>query len=260
MSTAEPTGPLCAIGIYRAPASDPETNNKFRSEMKKFMHDAHVLPASKNNLLKLNVVYQNDELQESGALSKLGFPPAPATVVVTVEAKTKQDMLKCLEDSDLCNLVWNGASFGLQDGACVFSADIVTKIDQYKSPKGHETCHGLFVFKIPSEYHFTVGEYHKKIEDMVDKFIALPIAQQHLVKHTIWLQNQELDEVFRHWRMPDPEKTVVLMLECDTWESMNELLTDDHIQRIIHEANADFKIHEDSNCFTGDVVNLLYEY
>jgi hypothetical protein len=30
-----------------------------------------------------------------------------------------------------------------------------------------------------------VADYHAKIGSMVDKFVALPVAQQHMVKHTI---------------------------------------------------------------------------
>ncbi|KAJ7060207.1 hypothetical protein C8F01DRAFT_191107 [Mycena amicta] len=141
--------------------------------------------AAHDNLMKINVIYQNDQLQKSEAMKGLGFPDAPATVLVTGEAKTKQDLMNCMRDPEYSALVAGGASFGLHDGACVFSADVVTKIDHCKSPKGSETCHGIFIFKIPAEWHPDVDEYHKKVEDMVDKFIQLPIAEQHIVKHTI---------------------------------------------------------------------------
>lgn len=70
----------------------------------------------------------------------------------------------------------------LHGKACAFSADVVTKIDRLQGAR-KETCHGIFIFKVPS--HMEVGDYHGKVESMVDKFVALPVAQQHMVKHTI---------------------------------------------------------------------------
>ncbi|KAJ7060223.1 hypothetical protein C8F01DRAFT_1231532 [Mycena amicta] len=74
---------------------------------------------------------------------------------------------------------------------------------------------------------------------------TLPVAQEHLVKHTIWFQIQHMEGPTNHLGLPEAEKTVpVAMLESDN---------------TLEEAHEDFGLHEDSHCFTADAKNLVYK-
>jgi hypothetical protein len=86
-----------------------------------------------------------------------------------------------IRDPSIAELIAKAEPF-LHGKACAFSADVVTKIDRLQGTR-RETCHGILIFKVPS--HMEVGDYHRKIESVVDKFVELPVAQEHMVKHTV---------------------------------------------------------------------------
>ncbi|KAJ7913252.1 hypothetical protein B0H13DRAFT_1874072 [Mycena leptocephala] len=245
--------PFCVIGIYRAP--DHSSREEFEKNMAKLGHDVKLLPVAQNNMLKLNLIYQNDKVSES--IQGMGLPDAPTTVLVTGESETAEHLIEYIRDPTIAKLIADAEPW-LHGKACAFSADVVTKIDRLQGAR-KETCHGIFIFKVPS--HMEVGDYHGKVESMVDKFVALPVAQQHMVKHTIWFQNDIIAPALEDaWRFPEAERTVVVMLECDTWDSMNQILKHEEIKRIIGDAMNDFGLHVDSNCFSADVDMLIYKY
>ncbi|KAJ7899734.1 hypothetical protein B0H13DRAFT_2336887 [Mycena leptocephala] len=184
----------------------------------------------------------------------MGLHEAPTTVLVTGESETAEHLIEYIRDPSIAKLIAEAGPF-LDGKTCAFSADVVTKVDRFQGTR-RETCHGIFIFKVPS--HMEVADYHAKIGSMVDKFVALPVAQQHMVKHTIWFQNDIIAPEFEGtWRFPEAERTVVVMLECDTWDSMNQILTHEEIRRIIGDAMNDFGLHVDSNCFSADVDTLV---
>ncbi|KAJ7054629.1 hypothetical protein C8F01DRAFT_479900 [Mycena amicta] len=150
------------------------------------------------------------------------------------------------------------SSFGMPQRACVFSANVVTKLDHGKcSPEKRP-----LMFKIPDheDYHTDVNEYHRKVEAIFDKIGSFPVAQEHLVEHTIRFQTQHMEGPTNHLDFPEAEKTVpVAMLETDNWNSMNAILGHPALKTTLEEAREDFGLHEDSHCFT-DVQNLVYNY
>ncbi|KAJ7868357.1 hypothetical protein B0H14DRAFT_2729923, partial [Mycena olivaceomarginata] len=246
--------PFCVIGIYRAP--DHSSREEFEKNMAKLMHDIKLLPVAQNNMLKLNVIYQNDKL----SFTEMGLPEAPTTVLVTGESETAEHLIESsgfFRDPSIAELIAKAEPF-LHGKACAFSADVVTKIDRLQGTR-RETCHGIFIFKVPS--HMEVGDYHGRVESLVDKLAELPVSQEHMVKYTIWFQNDIVAPELRGtWRFPEAERTVVVMLECDTWVSMNQIFTHEEVKRILGDAMNDFGFHIESNCFPADVDTLVYKY
>lgn len=74
------------------------------------------------------------------------------------------------------------------------------------------------------------------------------------------LQNDVIAGEVKKWGFPEAEKTVVVMLECDSWESMDKILSDEGTKKIAAAAMEDFGLHIDSNCFSADVDTLIYKY
>ncbi|KAF7365688.1 hypothetical protein MVEN_00442500 [Mycena venus] len=235
------------IGIYKAPAG--VSRKEFDAHMQRLMAPLALVPVVKK-LRDLNVIYQNDEMTES--IQGLGMPPAPATVMVTASSENRDDMVEYVQDPEVVRLIHGAENFGLQAGACAFTADLTVEINK---PTAKARKHGIFIFKIPA--HLSEEQYHKKIDAMTNDFLAVPVAQKHLVKYSKWVKNDSFVDELKRWKYPDAERVVVLMLEWDDLDSMKEVLTHEQIQKVIAGAKEDLGLHIDSNCFSADVVNLI---
>jgi len=77
-------------------------------------------------------------------------------------------------------LVEAAKQFGLQSGACVFPADIVSKID---SPSVEDAVHIIGIYKVPRD--LTAEEYGQKFNAFVENYVALPAIQKNLVKYEL---------------------------------------------------------------------------
>ncbi|KAJ7192414.1 hypothetical protein GGX14DRAFT_701386 [Mycena pura] len=226
------TNPFCAIGIYRAP--DHLSREELEANMKKLGNDVRPLPAAQNNLLKLNMIYQNDKLAKS--IQGMGLPEAPATVLITAECNSAAHLSAYMLDPEVARLVAECEPFRFARGR-------LRVLRGRRNPDRQE---------VPG--HIPVAEYHAKIDRMVESFISLPVAQQHLVKHTTWLQNNVIAREVKEWGFPEAEKTVLVMLECGSWESM-----DKGTKKIAAAAMDDFGLHVESNCFSADVDTLIHK-
>ncbi|KAK6997018.1 hypothetical protein R3P38DRAFT_3221584 [Favolaschia claudopus] len=240
------------IGIYTAPTG--VSRNEFNGHMTKLMEGAARLPAVKN-LRDLNVIYQTDDLHEH--VQQLGLPSPPATALVTHGAETRDDMVKYLRDPSIVQLVHDSDHFGLQAGACAFTADLEVQVDKAaESDKRDATRpHGILIFKVPD--HLTDETFHAKINSMIEALLAADVTKKHLIKHSKWIQNDDFTDEIKVWNFPQAERVVVLMLECETIESLQEILGHDHIKQVIGDARDHLGLHIDSNCFAADVVSLI---
>ncbi|KAJ7234594.1 hypothetical protein C8J57DRAFT_1531535 [Mycena rebaudengoi] len=239
--SASPSKELYSIiGIYKAPPHSSRT--EFDAHMQKLMEPLAIVPVV-TKFRDLNVIYQNDEMTDS--LNALGMPQAPATVMVTASSENRDDMVEYFRDPEVVRLIHAAEKFGLQAGACAFTADLIVKIDK---PTAKARSHAILIFKVPG--HLSEEQYHGKIDAMIDDILSLPVSQKHLVKHTKWVQNDDFVDELKGWKYPDAERVVVLMLECD-------ILTHGEIKKVIADAKHDLGLHIDSNCFSADVVNLI---
>lgn len=75
---------------------------------------------------------------------------------------------QCLQDPDFINAMAAGRSWGFYDGACIFSADSVTKLD---SSVPSDTNVVISIIKIPVQQ--TASIFRQKLDTLIDAVIDL---------------------------------------------------------------------------------------
>lgn len=70
---------------------------------------------------------------------------------------------QCLRDPDMVKAMDAGRSWGFHDGACIFSADLVNKLDS-GVPRDRNVAIGIF--KVPA--HMSYTSFHQKMEALID--------------------------------------------------------------------------------------------
>ncbi|KAJ7628129.1 hypothetical protein DFH06DRAFT_723063 [Mycena polygramma] len=166
-----------AIGVHKVPANSslPE----FRAKMEAFADALVALPAAQEQCLKYELMVPNDKLDSHN--QALGFPAPQPVILVKVECESQQ---QCTQDLEVANAISGAAELG---DARMFSADEITRIDQGSVA---DTTTWVGIFKRP--LNLSTGQFHKKLEGIVDVFVTLPIVQRHLLKHTVLFQNDAM--------------------------------------------------------------------
>ncbi|KAK7019833.1 hypothetical protein R3P38DRAFT_1224445 [Favolaschia claudopus] len=240
------------IGIYTAPPG--LSRNEFNRHMQELMDALARLPTAKN-FHHFNVIYQTDDLEEH--MQGLGFPSPPATTLVTAASENRNKMVAFFRDPAVVQLIHGSEHFGLQAAACAYSADLTVHVDNASSAGADSAKRpqAILIFKIPED--ISEEDYHLGLDSMIEALLSTEVAKKHLIKHSKWTQTDDFTEEYKRWKYPDPERVVVLMLECDTTESLKEILGHEHIKQVISEAKENLSLHVNSNCFSAEVVSLI---
>ncbi|KAK7042439.1 hypothetical protein R3P38DRAFT_3390085 [Favolaschia claudopus] len=240
------------IGIYKAPPG--LSRNEFNGHIQELGDALARLPVAKN-LLDFNVIFQTDDLEEH--MQDLGFPSPPATALANGASENRDNMVAFFRDPAVVQLIHGSEHFGLQAGACAFTADLAVHVDKASSTDANSAKrpHGILIFKIPGD--ISEEDYHSGIDSMIEALLSTEVAKKHLIKHSKWIQNDDFTDELARWKYPEAERVVVLMLECDTTESLKEILGHEHIKQVISEAKENLNLHVDSNCFSAEVASLI---
>ncbi|KAF7348876.1 hypothetical protein MVEN_01407700 [Mycena venus] len=241
------------VGLCKAPPN--LSKEAFESKVGEFINTAVALPASqKSNIIKLEAIFQNRLLDEH--LKSLGLPGATPGVCWIAELETDSNAVELMQDPECARLVREAEEFGYCTGTTIFSADIVTKIepDVPLSPDRNLT-RGMAALKVPA--HLSAEEFREKLEGIVDRFLALPIAEEKALKYSMYIPNENFSTNFRALGFPAPEPVVVVILDTDTEQSLVEMTTDSTVKTLVADAIRDLSIHLDSWIFSADVVTKI---
>ncbi|KAJ7676793.1 hypothetical protein DFH06DRAFT_1169051 [Mycena polygramma] len=179
----------------------------FDSKVKGVMDSIQALPVFKENVLKLDLIFQNEVLTEH--IKALGFAEARPCVWMALEFQTEEHFAELLKDAELKQLMSEAEDFGFCTGGCSFVADVVTKIDV---PAPTNRAHLMGVCKLPDT--LSTNEFHAKFEGLFAKLLALPLSQN-ILKHSLWVQNKILDSELRALGLAAPPPLFVLMIEAE---------------------------------------------
>ncbi|KAJ6574388.1 hypothetical protein B0H19DRAFT_1230360 [Mycena capillaripes] len=135
-----------AVAIYTAPPKFPK--NEFDAKLGALVDRLLLLPVFQENVLKLEMMYQNALLDEH--IRKIKFPPYESTAVITVQIESQEVMsytyalypdrgafTGVLRDAKFQDQSEQAKEFGLQDGICTFSTDVMPKFDS-SSPSAQD--------------------------------------------------------------------------------------------------------------------------
>ncbi|KAJ7019729.1 hypothetical protein C8F04DRAFT_1146897 [Mycena alexandri] len=245
MSASTQQDRLAVIWIQKAP---PHLSKKeFDAKVDALVDSLVALPVARKNFLAFKVLYQNNRMDS--VLRECGYPEPPVNVVVIAECETMDNFTEFASDEEVKKLLLAAKTSGFQAGACVFAADVNTKIDD---PTPAELNLWVGIYKIPS--HLSRVEFEQKMDALSDDYIAGPLSQKHFVNHSVWKQNSSIARHVQDAGLSEAEPTVILMTQAQTWDKLIEVSDNSAGKNVISDAIHDFAVHVNSSCFGADVV------
>ncbi|KAF7342450.1 hypothetical protein MVEN_01834200 [Mycena venus] len=235
------------FGLCAAPPN--LSKDAFQVKVKAMVDVILALPVVQKNGLTIDIIFQNELLDER--LEALGLPIAPPSVWLKGECETGAQYEELLEDQDLAKLIREAEEFGFRTGTSAFFADVVTKVD-IAGATSQNCTHVVAAVKVPA--HLSSTEFQQKLENIVDKFLALPITQQKIVKFSTYVPNENMNTHLRALGFPEPEPVAVVMYDVETQESMIEIATHPSIKTFAAETIPELSIDTGSSIFSADVV------
>jgi hypothetical protein len=83
------------------------------------------------------------------------------------------------QDTEVKRLFAGAEDFGFHSSACVFSADVVTRVDV---PTPTDRVRWIGIYKVPR--HMLPIQFKAEMGALIDRCVALPIWHQNVLKHT----------------------------------------------------------------------------
>ncbi|KAJ7205966.1 hypothetical protein GGX14DRAFT_397247 [Mycena pura] len=242
---------LCAIGVHKIP---PHLSKKdFENTFEALMDDVLALDLVRKKVLKMEMMFQNDRLDEHVKLFE--FPPREPVVVIAIETENADDLVEVLADAEVQKLFQKTEDFGLQSATFAFSADVAPKINRNVTST-QKPVRIVGIYKVPT--HLSRDEYGQKFHAFVEKYIALPAIQKNLVRYEVWQQNDAVgDRMMQNLAHPVSEPTFLVRAESETLDHVIEYLNDPQARKLVQDAKQDFGFNTNACLFTADVVTKI---
>ncbi|KAJ6526774.1 hypothetical protein B0H19DRAFT_1196950 [Mycena capillaripes] len=234
--------------LYTPPShfSKEATQAKLVSFVEAFL----TVPIIQKNVLKAEIIFQNGLLDE--AMGALGFPKAPHSIWIRSETETDDKYEEILRDPEIARLMEEEEELQYSTSASVFFVDVLTKLEVLTT----KSCtHVMIAMKSPA--HLSPDNFQKKVEALVDRFLALPIAQQKLLKFSMYVPNQNMATHLRALGLRAPEPVIMVMVDTETEEAFIETATDSAVKTIVADAIRDLGMDAHSLIFSADVVSKV---
>ncbi|KAJ6468809.1 hypothetical protein C8R45DRAFT_1017629 [Mycena sanguinolenta] len=232
-----------AFGIH--PVPNNTTKEDFQAKCEALVESFLALPVAKENFIQFDILFQNDQVKNH--ITSLGFPEPQSCVCLRCYYETDANWAACLQDPDFMNAMAAGKSWGFYDGACIFSADAVTKLD---SSVPADTNVVIGIFKIPEAQ--TASVFRQKLHALTDTIVNLKNPTMNVA---MLHQNLNAEQNLQAAGYPASQPTTVMIGECQTFDEIAKLANDVGVQSIIAQAMTDFGFHGNSIIFSADVKN-----
>ncbi|KAJ7443933.1 hypothetical protein B0H11DRAFT_2090265 [Mycena galericulata] len=244
------------LGIHQAP---PHVSKKeFKTSIEVLVAGWDALLIVKNTGLKSGTIFSNDLLDAHARAT--GMPEPRPTAILTIESESSDHIVAALRDAEATKFISAADAFKAERGACLFSAQATTKID---NPSTKDRILGSVILKVPQD--LSTHEYERKLNAISDRFLALPVAQKCVLKFTVWSQDDvSMVDHTQAMGVPAPERTLVAQLEYENVDRMMEVLSGDYsaccvnlsvfqisqdvgVQKFLAEGIQDLNLAEGSN-------------
>ncbi|KAF7337080.1 hypothetical protein MVEN_02145200 [Mycena venus] len=238
-----------AVGVHKAP---PQLSKKeFEDKVNAMMDEALAFPVVKRNIVKLEIMFHNDRLDDH--LKFLEFPHAEPTAIVMVQSETLDHLIEAVRDPEVQNLFDRAKEFCLQCSTSAFCVDVVPKSNWDSSDSStSRDAHAIGIYKAPR--NLSAEDYTKKMHALLDAWVGLSGIQKHGAKYELWLPNNAVFEDFRALGLSMAEPFYFIHGESETLEQMMEDMKDAEAQKLVIAANNEFGLSVDSCLFAVDVV------
>ncbi|KAJ7230348.1 hypothetical protein GGX14DRAFT_582910 [Mycena pura] len=233
MSSTAPKNMFHVMFIHKVPPG--LSKDEFEFQLESLVDGMVQLPVVKKNLVKLDLIIQNEKVDEH--TPKFGFQTREHVVFVAAQSETQEQFFEVLADPEVRKLVEKGKEFGLHSSTYAFSADVDAKIDN-PAPEGN--AHMICVYNVPSD---TSDEKHDNTyhEWLENTFIRVPAVKKHFVRLEVWQSNNVLDDHIRAFGYSPAGPLFWHHARLDSWDSTFEMMTDSDAHNSVLESGNDGK-------------------
>ncbi|KAF7343147.1 hypothetical protein MVEN_01745400 [Mycena venus] len=235
---------LC-VGVYKAPPNLSKEALQVKAEA--LVDSLLAVPIAQKNYVKFEINFQNALLDEH--LKALGYPEAQPGVWVTGECETEAKFEEILKDPEIAKLIQEAEHL---EHFSVFFADVVAKVD---IPTTKNRVRVMSALKPP--VHLSSNDFHHQAEAILDRFLALPVAEGKTTRLSLWRQTTNMATTLQETGFPAPDPVLVLVYEAETQEALVEMMTDSSLKMLVSDAIRDISVHLDSSTFAADVITKI---
>ncbi|KAF7358382.1 hypothetical protein MVEN_00888300 [Mycena venus] len=210
------SAPICIASVHRAL---PHVSKMELDASMSALFDALAFhPVAQQKLLKLDLILQTDTMIKH--VENLGLPVAHPTAVIIVECETLEHYIEVLKHPDIAKLLSEAeARFGFKSGASLFSADLVLRVDHEAPEGGSPRWAAMSIMKVPEDIH--PKGHNDNLLPLFDDFVKMPLNEQHLRKHAIWIPNDYMNAHLSELGFPTRESLLLALIEAEISKIIN---------------------------------------
>ncbi|KAF7368639.1 hypothetical protein MVEN_00188100 [Mycena venus] len=239
------------LGVHPAPAHLSKFD--FESKIEAFLESILALPIAQKYFLKTEIFFQTKELaQLEGSSEGFWLPePEPTMCIIKYEFETLDHNIEVLNDPELLAVVLGEQELGFNTLSTTFAADVLTTIDAPASQSAvtlQEHKHVVSLFKGPGLEAF---------EQQVKIITGIPAAQKNILKHSVYIQNNNLESRLQALGRRPIEPVSVVIYETETLDNLNALFADAEVKKIVGGAQRESGFLESSHRFIARRVTKL---
>ncbi|KAJ7885812.1 hypothetical protein B0H13DRAFT_2343079 [Mycena leptocephala] len=254
MSSSAQKDHLHFMAMHKIPPHLSKT--EFETKLEALLDEALQLPLVQQSLLKLELIFQDDVLDE--VVKAFGFPPREPAVFIKVHCETVDHLLAFLGDPEVRGLIEKGKEVGPPSSSYVFAADVLAKHDNPAPRDG--AAHLICVYNVPPHVSSRKLEHDQKFEEFIDNYLAVPKVKKNVVRFEMWKHNTMLDDHIRALGYAEARPVFFHHAITENRDRALEMMEDPEAQQFVMNAgNAgrDFDLKTDGYAFYGRVVTKI---
>ncbi|KAJ7212658.1 hypothetical protein GGX14DRAFT_446783 [Mycena pura] len=232
-----------AFGIHPIPATIAKED--FEAKCEALVESFLELPVAQRNFLRFDILTQNDQIAD--LVTSLGLPEPQPVVCLRCEYETDANWAECLRDPDFVKAMEAGRSWGFHESACIFSADVVTKLESDATRDRNVV---VAILRVPA--HMSPAEFRGKIDALLDGIHEL--RKPSAIRSTMYVQNLNAEEHLQAAGFPPAQPALVLVGECKSWHELFQTYDDAEVMNRLGAAMKEFAFDVEPICISADVV------